>query len=288
MKKILSAILIAVLLTGGAMAELIGDRLEVIKCKEWITLREDPSKKADSLEQMPLGADDLVLLDWDHGDFARLSYDGEVGYALKEYLAVAENFGGEEIAIDEEVRFNINVFLSNFSEQGFAVREGSYLSENADAGDVLDFAINHIWFNKQKFLEWNEEGEWGEYNVRVSAAKVSPTAEKYLNKQVEKGASRNFDLDGNYYYWTETGGHVADGFVCHDSVNALDENRISVYFRVYGAGDAWDNDDCYLTPEEVQQKYWCSHVGHAVIYTGGDLYDRDEWHLERYAVTDAE
>lgn len=282
MKKLLTAALVLALIFAIASAETIGTRMEVAHCNEWITLRADPSKKAESLAKMPLGADNLILLDEDFDDFAQLSYDGMVGYALKEYLEVAESYTGEEIELDDDQRYNVNLFLSNFSEQYFAVAGGYYSADNADPAEVLDFAINHTWFNKQNLIE---EGDWGEYNTRVSANKVAVTAKKYLNKAVKKGASKNFVLQNNYYYWMETGGHVKDGFTCFDSVEKIDETRIGVYFHTYGSGEDWRNSVCYSLPEDVQQDYWCDTEGHAIINLGGgDLDDRSTWFLEKYAV----
>lgn len=282
MKRIIAAMLAMMLVFSFAAAENIGTRMVVDHCKEWITLRETPSTKAESLAQMPLGADNLILLDEDYDDFAQIAYEGQVGYALKKYLEVAETFEGEELALDEEQRYNVNLFLSNFSEQMFAMSEGYYDSSDADPAMVLDFAINHTWFNKHNLIE---EGQWDEYNTRLSANKIAVTAKKYLNKAVKKGASENFVLQGNHYYWEETGGHVKDGFTCLDSVESIDENRIGVYFHVYGGGDEWKNKVCYLTPEEVQQDYWCNAEGHAVINLGGgDLDDRGSWFLEKYAI----
>lgn len=283
MKKLISSVLILVLIFSCAAAERIGDRLQVEHCNEWITLRETPSTKADSLEQMPLGADNLILLDDDFDDFAQVSYNGEIGYALKKYLEPAEVFEGEETELNEDQRYNVNLFLSNFSEQYFAMDKGYYGANGAESSAaVLDFAINHIWFNKQNLLE---EGDWEQYNIRLSSNKVAVTAKKYLNKPVKKGASDNFVLKSNYYYWEETGAHIKDGFTCYDSVELLDENRLSVYFHVYGGGEDWRNKVCYLLPEEAQQQYWCDAEGHAVInMANGSLDDRENWYLESYAI----
>ena len=282
MKRLFAAILVLVMLASFALAESIGTRMSVAHCNEWITLRADPSTKAESLAKMPLGADNLILLDDDFGDFAQVSYDGTIGYALKKYLEVAESFAGEELALDEEQRYNVNLFLSNFSEQYFAMRTGYYSADEADPAEVLDFAINHTWFNKQNLIE---TGDWGEYNTRLSANKVAVTAKKYLNKAVKKGASQNFILKGNHYYWEETGGHLKDGFTSYDSVEKIDDSRIGVYFHVYGGGEEWKNRVCYMLPEDVQQQYWCDAVGFAVINLGGgDLEDRGSWFLEKYAV----
>lgn len=282
MKRLFAAILILAMLMSFALADSIGDRMEVAHCNEWITLRADPSTKAESLARMPLGADNLILLDEDFDDFAQISYEGKIGYALKKYLEPVESFAGEEMQLTDEQRYNINLFLSNFSEQCFAMDIAHYNSEDADPAVVLDFAINHTWFNKQNLIE---TGDWDVFNTRLSSNKVAVTAKKYLNKAVKKGASQNFTLKGNHYYWEETGGHVKDGFTSFDSVQKLDEARISVYFHVYGSGEDWKNRVCYMQPEEIQQQYWCDAVGHAVINIGdGNLDDRGSWFLEKYTI----
>ena len=58
----------------------------VVNCKEWITLRSEPSVYADSLAHMPLGSR-VIFCGWARGTgFCAVKYQGMYGYALREYI----------------------------------------------------------------------------------------------------------------------------------------------------------------------------------------------------------
>ena len=81
-------------LMGAAQAgfvlekEYIGD-MEVVNCKEWVSLRKRPSTSATRLESVPLGA---IVTDCRNmtGDFIECTYNGKTGYILKKYLTKIE------------------------------------------------------------------------------------------------------------------------------------------------------------------------------------------------------
>jgi len=282
MKRIIALLLALLLCFGAAMAEDMGARMRVVNCEEWISLRDAPSTQAERIDQIPLNETEVTVVDWNCGDFACVSYNGRCGYVLKRYLALEESYRGEAFPPSDTARYNINLFLSNFSEQYFAVREGNYDTFVSTDDMRVDFAINHVWFNKEDLLEW---GEWDEYNVRLHADNIDEPIKKYLGTAPRDYNSRYFDLINDYYYWTETGGHVNDGFACLEQAEQLDPSRIGVSFLVCGAGMGWEEKTvCAYTPAQAQQNYWVSYLGHAVIYTGGDLNDRGNWFLERYTV----
>ena len=60
--------------------------LRVVRCKQSITLRSEPSTKAAEITQIPLGARVTMLYWKDHPDFYLVNYNGLTGYALKSYL----------------------------------------------------------------------------------------------------------------------------------------------------------------------------------------------------------
>ena len=89
--------------TGYALAEYldefepqvaIGQYMTVVKCKESITLRTKPSKKANEICQIPLGAVVYAVKDAGNG-FFMVEYNGRSGYALSSYLS-ASNTGGSK------------------------------------------------------------------------------------------------------------------------------------------------------------------------------------------------
>lgn len=292
MKKLIFACTALLLLLAlPALAEsTIGDVMCVANCKEYITLREEPSTKAEALDRIPLGAE-LTWIDDAGNDFAKVSYGGQVGYALTKYLELECDYSGPFVMLDRDQRYNINLFLSNFTEAYFTIPDGCVYDAGApDAAMLNNFALDHIWFNKQRLVEWGEWGEWDGSNVRVAVSELPEVIEKYFGiESFDPNAYNYVSYDGKYYYWTETGGHVPDGFACLNTVVKLAEDRIAVYFSICGSGYGWDNDVCYMEAEEAASAYPDSSVreGFAVIrLTGEDksLNDRTGWKLERYAV----
>jgi len=56
----------------------------VYKCKEFVNLRTEPSTKAESIMEVPLGAE-VECLEKD-GEFYKVEYNGETGYILASFL----------------------------------------------------------------------------------------------------------------------------------------------------------------------------------------------------------
>ncbi len=102
MKKITAFILALLLLTlqGLALADRIPEEkdrnyigaMQVAYCKEYVTLREEPSKKADSLAQVPLGAIVYSVRQIKSVRFYECEYEGQTGYILKQYLRRAPEY----------------------------------------------------------------------------------------------------------------------------------------------------------------------------------------------------
>ena len=284
MKKLITLILILSLLGSTALAEL-GNRLKVVKCEEYVTLREEPSTSAAALARVPLGkaVDDVGDR---HGDFTHVSYKGREGYVLTKYLRLKEDYSGTRVDLSDGERYNINLFLSNFTETGFC-RNCCFDASYVDEAALTRFAIEHCWFNRQKQLEW---GEYFNYNnVRLSRDQIAPVVKKYFGLDIKPSKSVDYiDYKDGWYYWEETGGHTDEGFACLTLVEKLDKRRYSVWFEIYGMGENWDNDVCYYTTAEAlrdYRPYGDSPLGHAVIRVGsGGLKDRSGWALERYTM----
>lgn len=275
------------LCSSGALADAgIGCRLAVYNCNEYITLRDEPSTSAEALDRIPLGAGVDYIGRAENG-FYEVAYRGQTGYALSKYLYIVDDYAGAGVSLSAKQRYNVNLFLSNFTEQGFLWRAGCYDERWIDAATLTEFAVDHCWFNRQNRLEW---GDYFNYNnVRLPESQIAPIVEKYFGVGIEPSkALRHIDYRDGYYYWEETGGHLSDGFACLTRVEKLDGRRYSVWFECYGMGEGWDNDVCYYTPTEAARAYpgyGATPEGHAVIDVGSSgLDDRSDWHIERYTI----
>ena len=285
MKRILAFVAAMMLLcAGGALAE-IGDRLEVAHCNEYITLREWPDTSAAALDRIPLGDTVDEISDAENG-FLCVSYRGQTGYALEKYLEKDRSYHGSEVSLTRDQRYNVNLFLSNFTEQDF-MRNGCYDRNWVDSAVLTRFAIEHCWFNRKNRLEWGDY--FNGNNTRLPEDQIAPVVKKYFGVNISPSHDVPYmDYKKGYYYWEETGGHISMGFASQYTVEALGDGRYAVRFGVFGLGEDWSNDACYYSASEARSAYpgydGYEPYGCAVIDTGSSgLNDRTGWSVVRYA-----
>lgn len=182
------------------------------------------------------------------------------------------------VGVTTKVRYNINLFLSNFSETGMQF----YSSQRSTDAQLVDFAIFHTWMNRQNRIE---RGQWGNDNCRMSDQYVADIAQKYFGRQPTNLTPTEIAHRDGYYYWETTGGYMGMGVAILSHVEDMGDGRYGVYFGCYGEGEFWSEDDCDLRPEQAAAKFQAGivHPGCAVIDVGGGtLDDRSTWRLEQY------
>ena len=261
----------------------IGTLMEVVNCREYVTLRIDPDKRSEELARLPLGERVTMLGERVENGFCLVGTEYGKGYVLVKYLSALPDEVDNAVSIDAELtqaqRADINLFLSNFTESDFGHPLG-YFDMNDDRM-MIDFAINHIWFNRHNQIEWVDDGE---YNVRLAEEAVLPVCEKYFGFAPTEHDSRWVDLTDGYYRWTETGGHVSMGFAQATSVSRMGEDWYVVYFERYGTGENWSNDCTAWTIDQARAQFDCSGHGMA-IFVAENLNDRSTYKLLKYAFT---
>ena len=290
MKKGLCIVLVAALLlaTGTALAATkaprIGSFLEVVNCKRSISLRWEPDTKSEAIDQLPLGTW-VVSLGQAQNGFILVGSEYGKGWALARYLQPVDAvWNGADLTnrLTDRQRYNVNLFLSNFTEVSFAWQTGTFVL--GDDRQMVDFAIDHIWFNQKDKLEWVDRGE---YNVRLKESWILPVIRKYFDVQLGSMDATWIDRKDGYYWWTETGGHTPDGFAQVTQLVDLGDGYYQVYFESYGAGMDWTNDACGYTLAQARAAYpdpWRDYHpnGYAEIYAP-DLSDRSTFTMLRYA-----
>lgn len=289
MRKAILLMMVFALICSAALAcsgDVLGDWLQVVDCKEYITLRAEPSTDAEETGRIPLNGI-AVYLQSAGNDFARVLYNGQTGYARKDYLknmsvvcesCLPQNLNDQELC-------NLQIFLSNFTEQGMghpaAVLQGSSMTD----AQLVDFAIEHIWYNRQDKLEWGEYANGN--NVRLSSEHIPEVCLKYFGRVPEELSPSLHDYEGGCYYWQETGGHVPYGFAAVTEAKDMGGGRYRVDFEVHGMGMAWDGDVHAMSLQALAEKRpeLCTDDaprGNAVIDVGnGSLMDRSTWTLDR-------
>ena len=250
MKKRVAALAICL----GALAAMpaladnmrFGDSAAVTGVKDHVILRTQPNTEADELTQIAQ-KENVTYLSPEKDGFAQVEYDGMRGYVPAGNLTSLTTHGAAFSITDEE-RGSINLFLSNFTEQGML----RYDESNSEDEELVRFSVWHIWFNQHD--RW-ESGEWGNNNRRLSDKGIADVAQKYFGHRPLLLDLPEMDYDGDYYYFEATGGNMGIGFACLSSVESLGGGLYRVYFGVYGEGEAWSAADCALLPEQAANLY---------------------------------
>lgn len=296
MKKMLAVLIMLCLISASAMAELkLGDRASIENCREFASLRAEPNTSAERIEELKLKSCVNVLAASENG-FTLVETDGKIGYVLDDYLVLSddyENYAGETLDLTDKQRYNINLFLTNYSEQRMPVYDES------DAANVwgqpklntylLDFAIQHLFFNREDKFEM---GDFAMGELRVKADGLSDVAWKYFKIRPTDLLGASYNYGDGYYYMNLIDQRINGGFVSANRVDPLGDARYAVRFSIYDMDcGCWENDVCKLTPGEAAVLYDRSAEGMAVIVVDSDgkmgsLDDRSKWRLERW-VTNA-
>lgn len=292
MKKAILLVLASALLCSCALAcsgDVLGDWLQAVKCEEYISLRAEPSAGAEVIDRIPLNGI-AVYLQPAGDDFVRVLYNGQTGYARNDYLknmsVVCESCLPQNLS-DQEL-YNLQIFLSNFTEQGMGHPAALLHASSMTDAQLVDFAIEHIWYNRQDKLEWGEYS--GGNNVRLSSKHIPEVCLKYFGRVPEDLRPSLHDYEGGCYYWQETGGHVPYGFAAVTGAKDMGGGRYRVDFEVHGMGMDWDSDVHAMSLQTLarERPELCTEGaprGNAVIDVGnGSLMDRSTWTLERLAM----
>lgn len=273
------ALCLSLCLAGTAAADVtLGTKMEVVRCREYVTLRSEAKRAGAEIAQLPLGTEAVLLDEQAQDGYYRVGTAEGQGYVLAEYLEAREET--QAIAIDRELtdaqRADLNLFLSNFTEVDFDGQNGYF--EARDELAMVDFAIDHIWFNQKDRLEW-VTGE--EYNVRLDSELTRSVCEKYFGYAPKQPVSSWCPEKDGYFCWNESGSHVQEGFAQVTSVSTLGEDRYAVYFESYGAGEEWDNERCGWTIDQARAQYAQDGRGYAELIAE-NLDDRASYKLLRY------
>ena len=186
--------------------------------------------------------------------------------------ALAE--GAVPCGLTDAERYEVNVFLSNFTEQAFT-------SFGAETGDAVlaEFAALHLWYNRRN--AW-ALGSWPQGAFRLPAGELSAVCERFFGRAPANLTPLYLGYDGAYVYCGEGAPGDTRGFASVSQVEVLGGGVYRAYFGGYGAGALWDNEDCRLRPEEAARKYadFPVYTGSALIRSGsGTLGDRKDFTL---------
>lgn len=191
------------------------------------------------------------------------------------------------IVLTDDLQYDVNIFLSNFSESDVESFDG-IPSDKA----LLYYALSYNLINRNNLFESVENPPkdslyWT--NIRISEKYILETIEKYFAVKKYPGFAADFYegyVDG-YYYDQFTGGYLCSGFSIVKEVNYIGNNRYELQFDIYDDG-AGGSEYYGFSLEEIEKddnEYLCYlGKGTAIIYAS-DINDRSTYWLDEYSVT---
>lgn len=184
--------------------------------------------------------------------------------------------------------YDLNLFLSNFSECGIEKLNNDATQENMET--AVRFAFYHRWWNgggieSDEYTQFPVEGyeDVGMcYNLRISKERAAQTLRYFLYESPglpeRLGPDTGFQEDSDYYYSFTTGGEFPGGFVLADATSVTNDplHTLQVDFHVYEPflEDYLDDKSVYgLRADEVEERFenYTVRRGMAeVIFTRGE------------------
>lgn len=184
--------------------------------------------------------------------------------------------------------YDLNLFLSNFSECGLERLNNDATQENMET--AVRFAFYHRWWNgggieSDEYTQFPVEGyeDVGMcYNLRISKERTAQTLRYFLYESPglpeRLGPDTGFQEDSDYYYSFTTGGEFPGGFVLADTTSVTNDplHTLQVDFHVYEPflEDYLDDKSVYgLRADEVEERFenYTVRRGMAeVIFTRGE------------------
>ena len=152
MKKILAIAIASIMIGSSAMglADVNGaDKMSVVNCSSWVSLRSEPSTSSARLSEVPLGAT-VSNCDTAANGFIKCEYNGETGYILASYLDqwLEPNPGYEESARLEDMQVtNCNEWVSLRSGPGSSTQQIAKVPLGTVLTDCYEAENGYIWVN---------------------------------------------------------------------------------------------------------------------------------------------
>ena len=192
------------------------------------------------------------------------------------------------IALTDSLQYDLNIFLSNFSESNVPS-----FSDRLSDEELANYGLCYNFINRQHLFETLGSGNYYEQNGvygthRIKEHYVIETIKKYFDVTVTPGFAEgtSFYSDG-YFYIEFTGAPLTEGFTVVSSAKDIGGNLYEVNFSIYMSDG---NDKPYYgystrdieTTTDPYVQYVCD--GTAYI-RATNIYDRSTYILDSYYVS---
>lgn len=113
MKRILCIVLLSALLLcfAPSTAEEVSEVMQVVKCNDYVSLREKPDTKSERLAKVHLGEYVIYCTEAENG-FVHCTWDGKSGYILAQYLKTTPLWVAEDEILPNQMVYNCSEYVS--------------------------------------------------------------------------------------------------------------------------------------------------------------------------------
>lgn len=168
--------------------------------------------------------------------------------------------GANIIKLDREDQYKLNLFISNFAEQGFRFYDEE---EKIDIAALTDFA--YMWTKINKYRDIEMEGSY----YKVSIDKVKSIVDKYFGIRLSDDELYGYDWSksehdtfckGGYYYVPAADGETYTGLAIVEQAEDMGDGTLWLYFTTFNLDlDVyWDSDD------GISKKYYSMSFSEAL------------------------
>ena len=191
------------------------------------------------------------------------------------------------IALTDSLQYDLNIFLSNFSESNVPS-----FSDRLSDEELANYGLFYNFINRQHLFESGDyyDHDGVDCNYRIEEHYVIETIKKYFDVTVSPGFAEGTKIyvDG-YFYMGFTGAPLSEGFSIASSAEDVGGNLYKVKFSIYMS---YRGDQPYYgyTTQQIQSEsasqesllYVCD--GTAYI-RATNIYDRSTYILDSYYVS---
>ncbi len=189
------------------------------------------------------------------------------------------------IDITSDLQYDVNIFLSNFSESKLGTFIGS-----PEKDEILYYALSYNFINKPDVYE---KGTYGSYdgrscNIRISEDEIEKTVSKYFDISVKPSFHQQFLNYSDGYYYANSADFKDYGYTVVSKLEKSESNLYIAHFDIYSDGVSHNYN---MTPSQAEKLSSSENSSLAKLGSGTakikatDIYNRSTYILNEYSVT---
>ncbi len=198
--------------------------------------------------------------------------------------ATATEVPDNTIVISSELQYDVNIFLSNFSESNLASFVGSPHKD-----EILFYALSYNFINKPEVYE---KGSFGTFsgkacNLRISETEIEKTVLKYFDISLKPSFHQQFGNYSDGFYYADSADFRDYGYTVVSKIERAEPGIFTLHFDIYSDGVSHNYNMTSAQAEKLAEAEGSSlrllGSGKAKIKSA-DIHNRSTYILSEYSV----